>query len=227
MCSPYRTVLIFRRWLTGYLLFFCISCSQDKKNDQVLQPVTPSTFTDSININQLIAGIRDSIKSGDMITRTGNDFTSYCLIQFCQLDKTYSHCGIASIEHDTIFVYHALGGEFNPDQKLIREPLHYFISPLANRGFGIYRFPLKAPNMEKLKSFINHSYMEGLPFDMQFDLETDDKMYCSEFTAKSYQQAFENDSLFRVSALGSFRYFSPDNLFTHPLSKKIYEIKYP
>ena len=38
-------------------------------------------------------------------------------------DTSYSHCGIVFIENDSVFVYHALGGSYNPSQKLLREPI--------------------------------------------------------------------------------------------------------
>ncbi len=62
-----------------------------------------------------------------MVLRTGNDFTSESLRQLSFTDKTYSHCGIASIENDSIFIYHALGGEWNPDEKLRRDPIELFL----------------------------------------------------------------------------------------------------
>ena len=82
------------------------------------------------------------IKQGDLIVRTGKDFTSEMMRLLSAKDKTYSHCGIASIEHDSLFVYHAIGGEWNPDQKLRRDPFEIFCNPYENRGFGIFRYKL-------------------------------------------------------------------------------------
>ena len=57
-----------------------------------------------------IAAMKKNIRSGDLVTRTGNDFTSQSLRTLNRRNKTWSHCGIASIENDTLFVYHAIGG---------------------------------------------------------------------------------------------------------------------
>ena len=87
--------------------------------------------------------MRKLIQNGDLILRTGRDFTSEIMRQLSTKDKTYSHCGIASIEHDSVFVYHSIGGEWNPDQKLRRDPFEIFCNPFENRGFGIFRYKLR------------------------------------------------------------------------------------
>ena len=161
-----------------------------------------------------------------MITRTGNDFTSFCFRQFCQTDKTYSHCGIAIIENDTVFVYHALGGEFNPDQKILREPLSLFLAPSANYGFGMFRFDITGIQKEKLITVTEEAFRQGIRFDMQFDLASDEKMYCSEFTAKMFCKAYGNDTLFTSSRIADFEFLAPDNLFLNPHCKELFRAKF-
>lgn len=218
-----------KRWLPGCLLLFFIACANKKETSSTKETIATQqaeAAKKEIRSFELIRSFRDSIRSGDMITRTGNDFTSYSLRQFCQTDKTYSHCGIASVENDTVFVYHALGGEFNPDQQLLREPLSFFVAAAANNGFGVFRFNLNNKQTEKLLTETKAAYRQGLTFDMQFDLATDEKMYCSEFTAKMFRRGYENDTLFTVSRIASFEFLAPDNLFTHPLCKELYKAVY-
>jgi hypothetical protein len=177
------------------------------------------------NSRQLLTALT-LIKTGDMITRTGSDFTSLCLRQFCRTDNTYSHCGIASIEHDTVFVYHALGGEFNPDQALLREPLPVFVTPEANNAFGVFRFTLDSLQTRRLINETQKAYADRIRFDMKFDLATDDKMYCSEFTAKMFRRGSGNDTMFTPVKTPAMEYLAPDNLFTHPACHKIFAAKY-
>src|SRR4051812_32204935 len=101
-----------QRWLIS-CLFICLSaCDNTQHYDQL-----KFTSADSISISlknirafDAIGKAKAVVKEGDLIMRTGNDFTSEMLEQFCFKDKTYSHCGIAHIENDTVFVYHSLGG---------------------------------------------------------------------------------------------------------------------
>lgn len=208
-----------KRRLTGCLLFLFCACSTPQEKPAPVEQETKNTAP------QLHKALRE-ILTGDMITRTGNDFTSYCLQQFCQTDKTYSHCGIASIENDTVYVYHALGGEFNPDQKLLRETLAVFVAPDANRGFGVYRFNINTAQSHALIAAAQTAYKKEISFDMKFDLATDDKMYCSEFTAKMYRLAYRNDTMFTPTRMPGLEYLAPDNLFLHSSCKAIYKAVY-
>lgn len=212
-----------RRWLYGFLLFFCFACGH--KNSET-GPIPQDPGAGSLRAGHIIDSITGSIRTGDLIARTGNDFTSYCLRQFCQTDDTYSHCGIASIENDSVFVYHALGGDFNPHQKILREPLALFAAPLANHGFGVFRFSIDDLQQQKLLLETKTAYRRGIPFDMDFDLETDEQMYCSEFTAKMYRRCYGNDTMFTASRIGSFDFLAPDNLFTHPYCRAVFRGSY-
>lgn len=120
-------------------------------------------------------------------------------------------------------VYHALGGEFNPDQTILREPFEIFVSSLANHGFAVFRFPMSSQQVNRLIEETRKSYRDSLRFDMQFDLASNDKMYCTEFTAKMYQRAFHNDSMFLVSRIGRFEFLAPDNLFSHPSCQRLFQ----
>lgn len=153
------------------------------------------------------------VHSGDMITRLGTDITSEMLRHMNQTDRSFSHCGIASIEHDTIFVYHAIGGEFNPDQKLKRESLYSFCHPSANKALGIFNMQMDSSAAVRLMGIVQSIYAAGIPFDMKFDYTTDDRLYCAEFVAKSYSRALMDSSWFTFSKRKNFSYIAVDNLF--------------
>lgn len=222
--SPFIFTNLFRiskRQLLSCLLLFISACHSGAPTQTTNVAPTPPKD----NREQLHTALT-FIRTGDMITRTGNDFTSLCLRQFCLTDKTYSHCGIASIENDTVFVYHALGGEFNPDQALLREPLSVFVAPEANNGFGVFRFNMDTAQTRKLITEVHDAYVNRISFDMKFDLSTDDKMYCSEFTAKMFRRGFSNDTMFTPVKTPAMEYLAPDNLFTYPGCSGVYAAKY-
>lgn len=216
------------RWPIGCLIFFIASCEEK----QVLNPLV-ITAADSLKnlerIERALQSIRQvskEIKTGDLVTRTGNDFTSESLRKLCQRDQTYSHCGIASIENDSLFIYHAMGGEWNPDEKLRRDPWKLFAEPWSNNGIGLFRFDIPDSIVNNLVKFAQHHYRSGLTFDMKFDLATDNKMYCAEFIYKAYLEASGKKMLFNTSRIGDFEFVGPDDIFLHPLCKKGTQIVY-
>ncbi len=166
------------------------------------------------------------IRSGDIITHTGNDFTSEMLRRLNQHDKTYSHCGIASIEHDSIFIYHALGGDFNPNQKIRRDPLTSFCDPFANRGFGIFRFKIADSITQNVVAAAKNLYHAGVVFDMDFNLASNDSMYCTEYVYKSLLTGSNNRLHFNISHLQNFAFIGVDDLFKNPACVEIKRFVY-
>ncbi len=136
-----------------------------------------------------IDSIKTLIKNGDVIFRSGMDEVSQAARSMNRRDTSFSHCGLVFIEHDSAFVYHSLGGSYNPSQKLKRELLDSFCSPSENNAFGLYRYNLKKEEAEKLKVVVDGYYKAGLKFDMFFNYESDDVMYCSEFVFKSLNKS--------------------------------------
>jgi len=140
--------------------------------------------------------ISSNLRNGDIVTRCGSDLTSEMLRRLNEKDKTFSHIGIAAIENDTLFVYHAIGGEFNPDQKLKREPLWSFLHPADNKAAGLFRLPMSAPQKETLLNHVKNLYASGIPFDLDFDWKTNDRLYCAEFVLKSMELIFTDSGYF-------------------------------
>jgi hypothetical protein len=177
--------------------------------------------------NQLIyPGAAAMIKTGDMVTRLGSDITSEMIRQLNDSDKSFSHCGIASIENDTIFIYHALGGEFNPDQKLMREPLYSFGYPSENKSIGIFALGLSQNQTRTLQSMISKYYASGIPFDMQFNYKSEDRFYCAEFVAKSYSRSLGDSSWFKFTKRSEFSYLTVENLSNNKRAKEIHRWYY-
>ncbi|MBP6024219.1 YiiX/YebB-like N1pC/P60 family cysteine hydrolase [Ferruginibacter sp.] len=207
-------------WLTGCLIFLCTACNSNSNNYNT----GTTTKQDSLKAVQQITNAllkidtaKKTVATGDLVLRTGNDFTSESLRSLNQRDKTYSHCGIASIENDTVFVYHALGGEFNPDQRICRDRFEDFAAPQGNRGIGIYRYGLTAAEIKSLVITVKNLHAMGIMFDMKFDLQTNDHMYCAEFVYKSYLMGTNGKLQFNTSHIGDFAFIGVDDLFLQPL----------
>jgi hypothetical protein len=140
---------------------------------------------------RLIDSVKPLIQSGDVIFRNGNDEVSRAARSMNRKDTSFSHCGLVLIENDSVFVYHALGGIYNPGQRLRRDPIDSFCTPADNNAFGIYRYNLKKEQEDKLRSVVKNYYLAGLKFDMFFNYQSDDVMYCSEFVFKCLNKSVD------------------------------------
>ena len=214
-------------WLCCMAGFF-ISC----KNQTVLNTIT-TVKADSIALLAIaqrgldsINAFEPQIQNGDLILRTGRDFTSESLRSLNQRNKTYSHCGIARIENDTVFVYHALGGEWNPNQQVRRDPLAYFADPFNNKKLGIFRYRIEKIDQHQIAAEVHAAYLKNTPFDMDFDLSTSDRLYCAELVARCVESGSRLNVKIPHSHIGQFEFIGVDDLFLHQLCIKLKEITY-
>jgi hypothetical protein len=199
-----------------FLLFFAIGCKQYGKK-QVRLPDSKEMAENQKKIDN----IKSWVKSGDLVFRNGNDDVSRAARSFNRKDTSFSHCGLIFIENDSILVYHALGGTYNPGQHLMRQSIDSFCSPKENTSFGIYRYPLTEAENKLLKETVRNYYKTGLRFDLYFNFQSDDEMYCAEFVFKSLNKA-KNNSLMKFVNLDTLPYgVTTDDLFLNPNSKLV------
>lgn len=213
------------------LLFFFSSLNWQCQQKKIINPIIISAEDSIQEINFLqqavskIDSVKNLIKTGDLITRTGNDFTSQSLKTLNRRNKTYSHCGIAEVKADSIFIYHALGGEWNPNQKILKQSLKEFTDPVNNNSFGVFRYNLPDSLKRKWVAAAANYYKNEVTFDMDFDLETNDKMYCAEYVYKCFKEAAPLLS-FNISKINNFKFVGVDDLFLQEYCRPVCEINY-
>jgi hypothetical protein len=172
-----------------FLILLHFSCTiRDKKADPVLPPqrAAYAAAYDMISEGQAL------VKDGDLVLRSGQEFSSQFIRQFSKHDKTYSHSGIIFFENGYPFVFHIVPGNENPDEKLRKDSLARFCNPRKNFGYAIYRYDLNAEEVSKFKASIGQWYAQGVRFDSLFNMKSDDRMYCSEMISKGLAKATGN-----------------------------------
>jgi len=199
-----------------FLLFFATACRENAE-------VRNTGMSDSVlAVNfQLLDSVKPLLQSGDLIFRNGNDEVSRAARSMNRKDTSFSHCGLVYRENDSFFVYHAIGGIYNPSQKLKRELLDSFCNPKENDAIGIYRYNLSTKQERKLDTIVKNYFNAGLKFDMYFNFLSDDVMYCSEFVFKSLNQS-TNGSLSKYVRMDTIPFgVTTDDLFLNENSHLI------
>lgn len=197
------------------------SCKNAKK-----PKAAPQTVQNELENANLCDSVSKCLRSGDLVFRLGNDITSYMLSQLNQNDKSFSHCGIVSIENGSPFIYHAIGGEYNPDQKIKREAPKQWFSPKNNLMVAVSRLDLDSNKTRKLVETVQTYYKEGKKFDMEFDLNTDDRLYCAEMIYKSIQHAAADSNFIPTTAAFGKKYVGIDDLFRNVHASFICRVRY-
>ena len=211
--------IFFKRWPLGYLLFFALACRNNVPPQPGKEP--GNHFQRRMDSTRLL------IKSGDIIVRNGTDEVSRTARSFNRVDTSFSHCGIVLLENDTLFVYHALGGNYNPSQQLRRDPIDSFCVPPETDRFAIYRYELNPRQSDTLTSIVHGYYAARLPFDLYFNFLTDDRMYCSEFVFKCLDRSLSGALSQTIKARQWPYGISPDDLYLNNLCRLIKRVDYP
>jgi hypothetical protein len=136
-----------------------------------------------------------TIRSGDVIFRSGRDFTSYRIRELSENDNTYSHAGIARVIDTTVLVYHIVPPDIDEqkaDSVIRLESLELFVQPAKNAGFGIGRYNITRDEAVKMITYLDSLKKQQVSFDYLFDLNTTDKIYCSEMVDNALRMATGN-----------------------------------
>ncbi len=202
-------------------------------------------YADTVNTKALaaISKAKSLLTDGALITRSDDDFESLTWQNFNQKEQAFSHAGIAFLEHGQYVVYNPMAGFENPDGKLRREPFDSFVSPYAKKSMGIFQYQLSAKEISALHDVIRKFYTDKNPFDMKFDLKTDDSLYCSEMIYKGLKAATNGRIELPHSYLENYKpkvfgykfsneflkkadYIGIDDLYLNPFCKELIRIKY-
>jgi hypothetical protein len=205
-----------------FIAIFFLSCNFSSKEKKSLQ--VNNVYADEVNANA-IDTLRGKLQDGDLIFRRGADAISD-LFSNCNLkDKSFSHCGIYLIKHNTAYVYHAIGGTYNPGGALRRDALTNFIEPDSNSGFGAYRLDRLKTNIAALHQVVDSLYALPIRFDAAFDLNSDSLQYCAEFVFKAIEKAC-NDSIFKATNIAQMQIMCLDNIFLTDGASQVYKFNY-
>lgn len=166
------------------------------------------------------------LQTGDLAVRRGDDMTSYMLSRLNRQDKSYSHCGLVVVEDGQPYVYHCIGGEDNPDEKMKRETAQQWFSPANNHAFAVYRYDMQDSTNCKLVAEFHRLYKSELMFDMAFDMSTDDRQYCSEMIYKALIRVTADSNYVPTSANYGRMFVGIDNLYINSHTLPVCQVRF-
>lgn len=208
----------FKGWPWGclFLLPFLTGCRANP---------SPPAYT-PLAVQQELNRLKPLLHPGDLVLRNGTDATSQATRKFNRKDTSFSHCGIIDVAGDTVWVYHAIGGSYNPSQTLKKELLDSFSKPGETDRIAVYRYALAREEQQLLMATVQAHYKNGLPFDLFFNFDTNDRMYCSEFVFKCVNKSMHGRLSPVVLRQRPPVYISIDDLFLNEWALPVKKINY-
>ena len=155
----------------------------------------------------------DSLKTGDLVFRRQSGLISELARQLSPREQRFSHVGVVLVNDHGVEVVHAVSDEARGFDGVVIENLNAFIEESSDWSF--YRLPLSANQRGRVAASARDAARIQTPFDDDFDLTSNDRLYCTEFVAKVFS-AVLNQQLFETSfAPGGRPYLPVDALYLH------------
>lgn len=176
-------------------------------------------------------GIYDSASTllahGDLVLRLGRDDLSKMFARLNVRNPKYAHCGVAFLTPKGFVVYHVIGGADNPKGTVVVEPLRSFVSAQNIEQWAIIRYDFTSKQKALFLQNIQDDYRRKVSFDEDFDLTTDQAMYCTEMIYKAMLNATGDTSFIQRTQTHTAKpYIAVDNLFEHKHCQTICEVVY-
>ena len=169
----------------------------------------PKLGSDSLSAEEL-----NRLQAGDLILRRGYGPISESIVAFLQEPCPRSHVGVILGHASEGFqVLHSISDERG--QGLRIESLSLFCRHSQAGSLAVYRFKAEA---EQREAFLNQALAYLLlnpPFDPAFDLESPEKLYCTELIWRAWMNLKGEDCLPEKKILGD-KAFLPLAGFDNP-----------
>lgn len=175
------------------------------------QPPSDRQCMTVLERDSLIGNIAAQLPEAALVLRRGNDITSIMLAEMNIHDKRFSHMGICIRGASGPIVYHIVGAESGREDFIRKENVEDFFDAANNNAIGYAPLVLSDAELRRLDRTLYNWYRQRIPFDMSFDMSTDDSMYCSELVAKALKELWPEDSISYTDTLG-LRYYAVDNV---------------
>jgi len=134
---------------------------------------------------------------GDLIVRLGDDFLSYYIKYMNEKDYSYSHAGIIVEKDGQKMVVHITPDSVTSD-RITYTPFDSFADINKTLQCAIYRYQIPDNEKEKALSIIDSFRRNYVRFDRLYELNTDDKLYCSEMISKAFTKATDSRLHFKT-----------------------------
>jgi uncharacterized membrane protein YhiD involved in acid resistance len=201
------------RYCLFCLLFIVCACNEKQPKQKIVLAQNDSAIK--------------GIQTGDLILRRGRDQVSDFFARLNTRNQTYSHCGLAVQTDSGVYVYHIMATLNHIEGQILCEPIDSFIDSKINSRWAIIRYNLDSIKQSHLLAKVQDYITQKITFDQQFNLQSDDKMYCSEMLYKAFLFASKDAQIIPITiAHSGKKYIAIDNLFEHKHCKTIGEIAY-
>ena len=158
--------------------------------------------------------------SAYLIVRLGDGYFSNIFRKVSSQEKRFSHSGIIHPVDEGYKVYHIEANELTGKGIVRDEPLESFVT--HSEEWALYAINAPDSIREEIVRQARIFFEREIPFDLDFDLASDDKLYCSELVAKSINNAFGKELIRPGLHIAGRLFYGLDDIYMHELFQCLY-----
>lgn len=156
-----------------------------------------------------------SLREGDIVLRRGKSMISQLLRRTSLHDQTFSHAGMVYFEDGRWKVLHAIGGQGSSIDGVCSEDWSQFCAAQQTDTIAVFRL---TDDSRMAHQFVTTAIALGEQcsgFDTDFDLSTDNKLYCTELIQKAVFRASKGSISLPLTTISGVTYISCENIYTN------------
>lgn len=156
--------------------------------------------------------------SGDLVFILGNGFWSQFFKNISQKEKRFSHVGIIAEKDGEPHIVHASASDFTGIGRVSIVGLKDFLKECSD--FSIYRVDANNSVRDKIADTVVNFI--GYPFDREFDLSSDDSVYCAELIRIAVNQSTGSE-IIGTSKFAAGEFVCIDDCYLNNKLKLVFE----
>ncbi len=156
----------------------------------------------------------EEISSGDIVLRMGNGLVSEIAKSFSQREQRFSHVGILVQTKTAMVVVHSVLEDEKNFNGVVVEKLDSFLKDASD--WAVYRIKLPADKRHAIATEALKKATEKIPFDSEYDLQTKDRLYCTEFVWQTINRVAGKQLIHADTLKLGRRFVSIDDIYLNP-----------
>ena len=164
--------------------------------------------------NEIVKQVKEKGRNGDVVLKNGYGFVSRSIVKLMNEEIPISHCGLLIKDSldDNFYIIHAVAKQVSDRDGVQKISLEKFINDVRPEDFYLIRHKTNSQS-----TIVNEAICllnSEIPFDHNYDLKTDDEIYCSEFIYKIFLNTI-SDEVFTPRTYGTNKLLYFNDLLKH------------
>lgn len=167
-----------------------------------------------LDSNWSLKEFSNNTEDGDIVMKMGYGMVSKIISKQLSEEKELSHCVIVYKKNGEEYLLHSISGDLGPEDGVQKISFKEFYKDLKPNSL----FVLRHKSDEIKRSEISQEALKinnmNIPFDLGFDKNNNEKMYCSEFVEVTLNNVFSNH-FFKTKRINGTDIYTFNSLMGH------------